>query len=261
MILDPTLYQVASFNLRFDNPADKGNSWDNRKENVLGMLEYYSWDIIGLQEVCGNQLDDLSTLSGYSYEGIGREKDKDSEHNPVFFKKDLFYKLESGTFWLSLTPDIPSKSWGSDCKRICTWVRLKDKRNGKVFVFLNTHLDHISEEARFQGAQLFTSWMEENASDVPTLLIGDFNAFPEERCYQIITKKLADTRQASNAVHYGPSGTFTGFDYDIAWDQLKVIDYIFVSSNVNVLRTRTVVDSFDRTYPSDHFPITAVVEL
>lgn len=250
---------MASFNIRFDNPADKENGWEYRQEHVLAMMVYYSWDIVGLQEVCGNQLDDISKLPGYSYEGIGREKDNVSEHSPVFYKKDLFEKEDGGTFWLSLTPDYPSKSWESDCKRICTWVRLIDKRTGKVFVFLNTHLDHISEEARFQGAQLIIGWINNHASDVPVVITGDFNAFPEERCYQEITKNLQDTRQAANAAHYGPAGTFTGFDYSLPWEDLKEIDYIFANQHVNVLKTRTVVDSFDRKYPSDHFPVTATV--
>jgi endonuclease/exonuclease/phosphatase family metal-dependent hydrolase len=251
---------MASFNLRFDNPADQKNGWAYRKQHVLEMMDYYSWDVVGLQEVCGNQLEDISKLSAYSYEGIGREKDHVSEHGPIFYKKEIFDKEDGGTFWLSLTPESPSKSWGSDCKRICTWVRLNDKRNGKTFIFINTHLDHISEEARFKGAQIIMGWIENNTSNVPIVLSGDFNAFPEERCYQEITKHLQDTRQAAHATHYGPAGTFTGFDYSIPWADLKEIDYIFANQHVNVIKTRTVVDSFDRTYPSDHFPVTATVE-
>ncbi|WP_438348120.1 endonuclease/exonuclease/phosphatase family protein [Paenibacillus sp. FA6] len=258
--MNTSLYNLASFNMRFDNPADRENSWEYRKQHVLDMMEYYSWDVVGLQEACGNQLDDISRLSGYKYEGISREKDNVSEHGPIFYKKDFFEKEDGGTFWLSLTPDIPSKSWGSDCKRICTWVRLRDLRSNKVFVFLNTHLDHISEEARFQSAHILTGWIKEHISDVPVILTGDFNAFPEERCYQEITKKLQDTRQVANAVHYGPAGTFTGFDYNIPWEQLKQIDYIFANQHVNVLNTRTIVDSFDGKYPSDHFPVTTTVE-
>ncbi|WP_189021802.1 endonuclease/exonuclease/phosphatase family protein [Paenibacillus albidus] len=251
---------MATVNVRFDNPADQENAWGYRKKHFLEMMSYYSWDVAGLQEVCGNQLEDISRLSEYSYEGIGRENDNVSEHVPVLYKKDRFEKEDGGTFWLSLTPDYSSKSWNSDCKRICTWVRLKDIRNGKVFVFLNTHLDHVSEEARFKSVQLLKDWIEEHASNVPVVLAGDFNAFPEERCYQVITGILQNARQAANAAHYGPTGTFTGFDYSIAWEDLKEIDYIFASRHVNVLKTRTVVDSFDGRYPSDHFPVTAVVE-
>ncbi|WP_410513779.1 endonuclease/exonuclease/phosphatase family protein [Paenibacillus sp. BR2-3] len=246
--------------MRFDNPADQENSWEYRKEHVLGMMQYYSWDVIGLQEVCGHQLDEIAGLSEYTYEGVGREKDHVSEHGPIFYKKDIFEKEDGGTFWLSLTPDRPSKSWDSDCKRICTWTRLRDLRNGTIFVFLNTHLDHISEESRYQGVRLIKSWIEKYALDVPVILTGDFNAFPGERCYQEITQSFQDTRLAANAAHYGPIGTFTGFDYSIPWKELKGIDYIFANDKVSVLKTRTIVDSFDRRYPSDHFPVTAAVE-
>ena len=260
--MDKLVYHFASFNLRYDNPHDGENGWAHRKANVLDMVRHYGWDAIGMQEVCGSQLDDLSSLSDYSHEGIGRENDRESEHVPIFYKKQIFRKEDGGTFWLSTTPGRPSKSWGSDCKRICTWVKLRDGRNGKRFIFVNTHLDHVSEEARFQGARIIAGWIAQHASGLPVILTGDFNASPDERCYrEIIAAGLADARRAAEEGHYGPTGTFTGFDYAIPWEKLKEIDHIFVNRHVRVRKTRTVVDSFDRKYPSDHFPITAEVLL
>lgn len=253
-------YDVATFNIRFDNAKDDENAWSYRKEHVLGMLRYYAWDVIGMQEVCGNQLDDLAALSEYSFEGIGREDDHASEHCPVFYKKELFEREDGGTFWLSTTPEVSSKSWGSDCKRVCTWVRLRDKRNGTRFAFLNTHLDHISEEARFQGARMITSFIRTIGSDIPVLLTGDFNAFPDERCYHEIANDMNNSRLVARNGHYGPIGTFTGFDSRIPSEALKQIDYIFVNDKVSVYKTRTVVDSQNHKYPSDHFPIAAAVQ-
>lgn len=261
MVTSMTIYEMASFNIRFDNPADGENSWEYRKEHVLGMMAHYRWDVVGLQEARGNQLRFLSELDDYRTEGASRDHDPESEHSPIFYKKSVFDKEDGGTFWLSQTPDVPSKSWGSDCMRICTWVRLKDMRNGKRLLFMNTHLDHISEEARYRGALMILDWIEQYAVGLPVVLTGDFNASPEERCYKEIIKRLTDTRRVADANHYGPWGTFADFRYDIPWSELKEIDYIFADKQVKVLRTRAVTDSFDRKYPSDHFPITATLEI
>jgi endonuclease/exonuclease/phosphatase family metal-dependent hydrolase len=255
-------YNIASFNIRCDTPEDKENSWINRKENVLQMLSYYSWDVFGLQEVRDNQLNDIKALDGYDYEGVGREEGSNSnEACSVFYKKDMFHKEDGGTFWLSLTPEVPSKSWNSDCYRICTWVKLKDKRNNRVFVFINTHFDHRSEEARIESSKMITNWIENEFSELPVILVGDFNSDPEETCYKELSSKLSDARKISQVPHYGPIGTFNNFEYSISWNLLKEIDHVFVNNHVIVKKTATIVDSFHRSFPSDHFPIMASIEL
>lgn len=260
LVTSMAIYELASFNIRFDNPADGENAWEYRKEHMLRLMAHYRWDIFGVQEARGNQLRFLSGLEDYETEGISRDHDPESEHCPIFYKASVFDKEDGGTFWLSLTPDVPSKSWDSDCMRICTWIRVKDKRNGNRLLFMNTHLDHISEEARYHGALMIVEWIEQHAMNLPIILTGDFNASAQERCYQAIIDRLFDTRKAADVLHYGPQGTFTDFRYDIPWNELKEIDYIFADKQVKVLRTRAVTDSFDRKFPSDHFPITATLE-
>lgn len=258
--MNHTTYHVASINIRCDTSVDLDNGWEYRKKNLLSMIEYYSWDLIGLQEVKENQLKYLASHPDYSYEGIGRDGGAD-EHGPVFYKKDRFDRIDGGTFWLSETPDSPSKGWDADYPRICTWVRLLDKRSGEELMAVNTHLDHVGEEARFQGASMIAEWLDQHAQGLPCILTGDFNASPKERCYSVLTGKLTDTRRASESPHFGPHGTFTNFNYNLPWSKLEEIDYIFTSSHFKTLRSRTLVDSFDQRYPSDHFPISAVLKL
>lgn len=253
-------YAVASFNIRLSAVDDGENSWQYRKGHVRDMIRYYGWDVFGMQEVCRDQFDYLAELEEYAFEGGARDESPHTEYGPIFYKKDLFEKEDSGMFWLSATPDTLSKGWDADCHRICTWVKLKDKRNGNVFAFLNTHLDHRGEKARSNSAELINRWIKENLDDIPVVLVGDFNTLPSEQPYQEFSKQLIDTRAITKDAHYGPRGTFTDFQYDIAFEDVKEIDYIFVSRQVNVLKTRTIVDSIDRKFPSDHFPVVATVE-
>lgn len=170
---------TASFNIRYDNPADGENRWPCRRAGLMDMLNYYAWDIIGLQEVLHEPLSELAAgLPAYAYEGEGREGGTRGEYNPIFYRKDRFERVEGGTFWLSLTPDRPSRSWNSDCYRICTWVRLRCRQTRTPFMFLNTHLDHAVEEVRYQGARLLAERIATLPEDLPVVLSGDFNSPP-----------------------------------------------------------------------------------
>lgn len=257
------IYRFASFNIRNSTAADGPDSWVHRSGQVLDLLRYYAWDAVGFQELTGVQKDAVARLPGYAHEGISRDNDNNGEHCSVFYRTDRFERVDGGTFWLSPTPEVPlSVAWGSACIRICTWVLLRDKRNGRSFAFVNTHLDHISEEARAEGAKVVLERIKNQFAEIPVVLTGDFNATPEERCYRDITAVLTDTRRAAGALHYGPSGTFHGFRPDAAsWGNLHEIDYIFVSRDIATLKTRTIADRDDRGFPSDHFPIDAEVDI
>ena len=141
---------VMSFNIRYDNPSDGDQNWHLRKENVVRMINFYDLDIIGMQEVLVSQLNYLKdNLPGYQAVGVGREDGKDKgEFSPVFYRKDRFKELKSGTFWLSETPDKVSKGWDAALERIASWVVLKDNLTGKEFIFMNTHM--IIEENKHE---------------------------------------------------------------------------------------------------------------
>ena len=147
---------AMSFNIRYDNPEDGAQNWHHRKENVVRMLNFYDLDIIGMQEVLVSQLNYLKdNLKDYQAIGVGREDGKEKgEFAPVFFRKDRFKELKSGTFWLSETPEKVSKGWDAALERIATWIVLKDKTTGKDFIFMNTHFDHRGKQARIESAKL-----------------------------------------------------------------------------------------------------------
>jgi endonuclease/exonuclease/phosphatase family metal-dependent hydrolase len=106
--------KAISYNIRYNNPKDGMNVWENRKATVMGLLNEQSADFVGLQEVVHAQLLDLvEGLPTYNYVGIGRKDGKTKgEYSPIFFKKDKYSVLQSNTFWLSETPDLGFQGLG-----------------------------------------------------------------------------------------------------------------------------------------------------
>lgn len=64
---------VMSFNIRYDNPADKENSWKNR-QMVAATIRFHKTDLAGLQEAFNHLVKDLETLlPEYGWFGVGRD--------------------------------------------------------------------------------------------------------------------------------------------------------------------------------------------
>ena len=146
--------RVMSFNIRNGNAYDGENHWDLRKELVYDVISDYSADVLGLQEAVRFQLDAFNqNLPEYGEVGIGSEGGTDGQYSAILYLKERFDVDESGTFWISETPSVPSKSWGSAHMRICTWARLVDKDTAHPFYVYNVHLDDGSQSAREKGVQ------------------------------------------------------------------------------------------------------------
>ena len=141
--------KVISYNVRFSG-GDGENHWDLRKHASINMINDEKPTVFGVQEAKADQIAYLKeNLPQYGYIGVGREDGKDGgEHMSIFYLKDQVELLDGGTFWLSETPDVPSKGWDAACKRSCTWTKLKMKDTGKEFAYINTHLDHVGKVAQ-----------------------------------------------------------------------------------------------------------------
>ena len=248
-------FRLATFNIR--TPIDKPpNAWTCRVDRVRALIQRHRFDVMGLQEATEKQIDDLLT-EGWAYVGVGRDDGKrGGEASPIFYKKARFEVRDSGTFWLSETPEVPgSKSWDTACPRICTWARMTDRKTGKAFVYFNTHLDHISAAARENGMALILKRIKAIDKGIPILLTGDMNAGPDSKPIALAKDVLRDTCALSRTPHTGPVATINGFKFNKK--ATACIDYIFVSTGVSVLTHATLDDSENSLYPSDHFPVVA----
>lgn len=252
--------KVMSFNIRLSLESDQENSWENRKNEALQLMDYYHPDFFGVQEAVPQQMADIkNSLKNYDFVGVGRDDGKNKgEYSAIFYDTEKLQVLESGTFWLSETPNTPSKGWDAAYNRVCTYALFKMKKGGKKFWAFNTHFDHIGNVARERSATLILEKIKSlNMKNLPVVLTGDFNLKEETEPIKIISQSLTNTYHHSAKKPYGPKGTFTAFDSNTI--PTERIDYIFVK-DFETESFRTINDRRENLlYPSDHFPI--MVEL
>lgn len=254
--------KIMTYNIRLDIASDGENAWGKRRDFFNSQIRFYEPDIWGVQEATPNQMNDLRKfLPEYSHIGIGRDGIGQGEASAIFFKKDRFKVSNEQTFWLSDTPEKPSKSWDAAYPRICTFGLFKDLKTKKHFWVFNTHLDHIGEVARTKGIEMILAKMKEaNKKNYPVIFTGDFNSEPNTERIINLKKVMTDSHDASELKPFGPSGSFNGFKFNEPVTRL--IDYIFVdnSKRIRVKKYAVLSDSKDLRYPSDHLPIYAEME-
>ena len=249
----------GTFNIRYNNQDDYkiGCGWDQRKERVVQYLLDNNIDICGMQEVTNEQLIYLrKSLPGYGYVGVGRTDGKTKgEATPVFYRKDRFKALDKGNFWLSETPDVVgSKGWDAALERVASWVKLKDKKTGKVFMAVNTHFDHVGKVARRESAKLIMRKIQEIVGDKPAVVTGDFNVTERDEAY---TTMVTNDFKMNDAYHMtdnrtGTTGTWHSF-CQIPPSKMEKIDFIFITPNIQV--THTHIEKENKDYQiSDHNP-------
>jgi len=251
---------VMTYNIRLDVASDGENAWANRKDFLSSQIQFYSPDIMGVQEARPNQMTDLkATLKDYKTIGIGRDGDDKGEYSAIFYNSKKVKVEQENTFWLSKTPNQISMGWDAAYPRICTYgLFTLLENNQKIWVF-NTHLDHVGKQAQLQGMQLILKKIEAlNTDDFPVIVMGDFNVEPNSELITNLKQNLNDSKDKAKIV-FGSNGTFNGFKFN---EPVKRrIDYIMLSksSKIEVEKYGVLSSSIDLKYPSDHFPV--LVEL
>ncbi len=254
-----------TFNIRFATPNDGINQWENRKEKVAQTITYYEADICGLQEATKPQIDYLAgNLKDFDWIGVGRDDGKQGgEYSPIFYNSKKLKLITWGTQWLSPTPAIPSKGWDAALPRIYTWAKFSTLgKKKKTFYVINTHYDHIGVEARRNSSKMIAEKCLTLAKEgLPVFFMGDLNTQPEEEPYQTVTNiGLLDTEKMSNTPHFGPRGTFNGFQ--TKEEPQRLIDFIFFTGkNVEVRKHATLSNAWEGLYSSDHYAILANILL
>lgn len=255
--------QVMTFNIRYHTPADSLNAWPYRKDKVASQILFHQVELLGIQEALHDQVIDLQQrLPQFKYTGGGRDDGKTKgEYAAIFYDTTRLELLKANMFWLSETPTVPgSKSWDAAITRMVTWAQFKDIKTNKVFFAFNTHFDHMGKIARSKSATLLLQKVNEIAGTTPVVITGDFNAIPTDEPIKVIVDTsnplhLTDSKSLSQIPHYGPTGTFNGFQSKETGDQ--PIDYIFLKGNWRVFTHATISQTWLGRFASDHFAVLA----
>jgi len=253
--------RVMTYNIRLDLAEDGVNRWSNRRDQFIGQIALMHPAILGLQEVVPGQKADLErAFPDYAFLGVPREEGGESAN--VAFDRNVFRLQSSGTYWLSPTPNVPSKGWDSAYSRVATWAHLVRRSDGKKFLALNTHLDNEGKIARLEGARQISRWIAANRAPGELVVVtGDFNTIPDSPPVQVLTSaplSLRDARTASKTPAVGPEGTWNDFRaLPLPADEMR-IDFVLVDPKIDVERYAVLAwhHQGNRT-ASDHFPVVA----
>ncbi len=257
--------KCMTFNIRLDTKDDGINQWPFRKERCAELVKYHQVDILGMQEAFVHQIKDMEKqLPDYKWFGRGRDDGKEAgEFSPLLYNTKKFKLLDQATFWLSDSCDKVGFGWDAACRRVVTWGKFKELKSNKIFFVFNTHFDHLGKIARRESAKLVLRKIQEIGKNIPCILMGDFNATPDDEPIQILVdiknpQKVIDTEKISRNGHYGPYSTFNGFKQE---QKDRHIDYIFVKNGPKVLQHTTHSETWNNLYPSDHFPVSSLILL
>jgi endonuclease/exonuclease/phosphatase family metal-dependent hydrolase len=257
----PLELKVMTFNLRYAS-TQRPNAWPDRRPVMRHLLEQTAPDIFGTQEGLYSQLRDIaSDLPAYEWIGLGRAGGSHDEHCAIFFRRDRFEPVEFDHFWLSDTPStIGSITWGHKYIRMVTWVRLRDRSTQREFYVWNTHFDHQIEDARQKAAALLRERISAVPPTLPLLLLGDFNCNAGKSVsYETLTKGAGLTDTWTAATHRDNERLNSFHNYETPIEHEERIDWILARNPTTVTQAGIVTYHEGTQYPSDHFPVFAVV--
>lgn len=256
MLIVLSAIQVMSYNVRVSTAPDGENDWEIRKPASVMMILDRKPDVVGLQEAMEDQVlylkDELS--SDYEVIGVNHENGPvKGEHMTIMYRKATVICHKWGTFWLSETPDRASKGWDGAYERSATWALMQDRRSGSLFFVVNTHLDHIGDQARSKGLALIEHMLKEiNPAEYPVALTGDFNCTADYPALEGIRSSMNNSRET--ALHSDDVDSYN------AWggEGSGKIDFVWYTGFTACKRFETVTRQYGK-YPfvSDHYPIVA----
>ena len=270
--------KVFSLNILGDTGAassSNSNAWrytggPPRRDRAVRVIADEAPDIAGIQEVETNQVYDLThtnALSAYGWFGAGRDDGLSAgQHELIFYRSARFVRRDAGVFWLSLTPDTPgSRHPDASQVRIAVWARLLDRQSGRSLLVLSTHWDYTSGTARQYSAELVRSRIASLATNAYALLTGDCNMEPDDPAYSILrgtanlrSLQIRDAYRQVLPVEQPDELTRHSFTGDTVG---RRIDYIFHTDEFTAQAAAIVRTSYGSLYPSDHYPVSAVLRV
>jgi endonuclease/exonuclease/phosphatase family metal-dependent hydrolase len=268
------LLRVMSFNIRTITARDYRHAWDLRKHLVIERVRAFDPDLLGMQECQEGEQEQFirQQLSDYEFLGVRRGDDSRNgrEMAPILFRKSSFDLLDSGTFWLSKTPEEQgSRLLGAIFPRTATWAKLCSKKDPiRTIFFFNTHFDYIPLILP-TAAGILREQVQAITDGQPVVLSGDFNTPAGGAAYRKLTEvgadngknvkfSLFDATQDGRTLSGSPAGTIHKFGL---LTRPIIIDWILASDHFTAVDA--YIDDYDDNglYPSDHYPVMATLAL
>lgn len=241
----------------------KGTASSKRAPLFAQQMAAIAPDSFGVQEINSDWVEKMKTLlPDYAYYGVqrgGDSKEKTSEMSGIFYLKDKYELLESGTFWISDTPDTESKFEGAGCNRVCSFVVLQNRETGLIYAHFNTHLDNVSEEARTLGGRLIAARaaeLEQKYGLLPTVVTGDLNQYSDGTACQAL-EAVGFVNASSSAADGDSRVTYHNWG---EYTEGQPIDFIFSSAGSTATQYTIHSEQVDGTFVSDHYCVSARVD-
>ena len=256
--------KIMSFNVRTEcNEADPTNNWSNRKDACVALIKDHMPSVIGFQEAdFTNQWSYIKDQLSKDYAGYGVNRDNGKESGSgetmgIMYNKSTVEKLDGGTFWLSETPNTPSKGFGASYCRNATWGLFKHKSSGTTFYYINTHLDHQVKEAQIEGMKLISKHFEELKDTCPVFLTGDLNIKADNVALDAIEGYMNNAREVAPEGLTDFNTTYNGY----VTNKNTIIDHIYCSNYLKVVEYHTINEGYGVPFVSDHYPVYAIIKL
>lgn len=248
--------RIMSYNVRCANDGEQ--TITNRSKVGVSMLQEYMPDSFGVQECTPRWKRIFAYNLGDKYASVGKPRDyfgPFTEYSAIYYLKDKYNLIDSGTFWLSETPDKAfSKSFDSACARIATWALLENKETGERYTHINTHLDHVLESTRQSQMKVLIDYVKTVSGEVPIIMTGDFNDYEGSPVYNVACEIFNDSKYVAKDTDEGRTFTKYGAYEE---DGEGAIDFIFTDKSITVDTYKIIRDTVQGIYPSDHYPIVA----
>jgi endonuclease/exonuclease/phosphatase family metal-dependent hydrolase len=256
---EPAVVKVMTFNIRANNIMDFG-TWSSRKPLVFDVITDHAPDIFGLQEPLHGQLEQVQqAFRQYaSYWAGGRDGKDRGQSCPIFFRKDRFNLIDSGTFWFSDHADKPgAQGWGEPVPRFCSWVQLAEKGQDITFYVYNMHLASISQNSRKKSVRLLANQIAARKTSDPFIIMGDFNMGLANPAMEFLLE--GGIVDAWLSVHPDtPDVSTCNFG---TWAKGPQLDHIQLGLSAKAIEVNIDDRKINGRYPSDHFPVIAKIML
>ena len=260
----PSLLHVMSWNIRRRMPHLRRNhpdSWQRRAPLVRRLLQEQRPAVLGSQEALADQAGVVLDALGDGYRRLGRGRDARGagEGCPIFFDSRRLEVLRWRQLALSDDPQrAGSRSFGNLVPRVAVEARFRDRETRAELLVVNTHLDVFSARARLRAAEQLHALAA--AQSLPTILLGDTNADATSPPLRALTDDgmLTDAWNRAEALVSPEWRTYGGYR---APRPGRRIDALLVSPGIRVRRAGINAERIDGGWPSDHFPVQAVLRM